>query len=85
MQLIVPVAHISCFDFNLETIKRLDYMYEVHLSLKVILCRILEKEIRLRIVVDQLKDLLMKKSQMDFNGLFTTVDIYSDDCLNPDK
>ena len=81
----MPVAHISCFEFNLKSLKRLDYEYDVNLSLKIILCHILEKEIKLRTLVDQLKDLLLKKSEMNFTGIFSTIDVYGEGLLDPDK
>lgn len=85
MRVILPVHHITTFDFNPMGFRKLGYQHEIALHLKHQLITLLQKEIRLRITLDGLKGLLLEKSASDFVGLFTAVDVYGQNVIDPDK
>jgi hypothetical protein len=85
MQLVVPIHHITTFDFHPSNLKRNNYSHEIALHLKHLLMSLLQKEIRLRITLEGLKGHLLEKSNSDFQGLFAAVDVYCQNVIDPDK
>jgi hypothetical protein len=67
------------------SLKKCSYDHEVSLQLKHQLMTLLQKEIRLRITLDGLKSLLLEKANSDFTALFSSIDVYYQNVIDPDK
>lgn len=85
MQIVVPVTHISGFEFNFDSIKNMDHGIEVEHQVKVTLVKIFEREISFRSKINRLKEAIREKTSNDFSGMFSVVDKYGDGLLDPDK
>lgn len=80
------MSHIACFDFNLENLRVLSRSQtDLQYQSKVGLVKVLEKEVKLRLICDELKQQLVQKAQMDLQALFEMVDTYEDGVWDPDK
>lgn len=85
MRHVVPIHHITTFDFNLMSFRKHGYNHELPLHMKHLLMTLLQKEIRLRITLDGLKAHLLEKSGSHFSNLFAAIDVYCQQVIDPDK